>query len=83
MTSPFVIQVYKDGQLLETYTDNNAAFYDRSYQMPTSSVQVYWDIVLFNMKQGGRTLVQAESSLLYTRPIHGIDDPAWKCRRIT
>lgn len=41
---PFCIQVYKDGQVLETYSDNNAAFYDRSYQMPTSPVQV------FNMK---------------------------------
>ena len=35
------IQVYKDGQVLQTYTDNNAAFYDRSYQMPTSPVQVF------------------------------------------
>ena len=47
---PYCIQVYKDGQELRAYTDNNAAFYDRSYQMPTSLVQV---IEITCMKQGG------------------------------
>ena len=51
---PFCIQVYKDGQVLEAYSDNNAAFYDRSYQMPTSPVQVFnMKFVAWNKKVGG------------------------------